>query len=405
MFTMVSCGKDVDAKMDKIDLARLLNDEEISEALEKVNENFDEKLTAIEVNAAVLDTDLVDKKTEANGTAKYTIKGDEYAESHTEMTTKVTNSFYTYTNKAVEDGKYAAFGKYYLRYRESYNDGQKDNKEQNLGYSSKGEYSISDIIMGLPFGSSDINQATIGVDRKNNIYAVYSTENIVTSEGHDKDGKDATFKDKTTYEINIKFGNLKDPRIESYKLVNKHEANYDKELKMYSNYQTLSSQVVSYKYEYKSRGNDSGKDNFIDFLPEKSIQNVELGMVGYQKLGNEYIHYGTTNLYPDSTKKDFSSGSLTAKVNNVEFRKDMAYTFVNSYYLMTLDKKNEEIILGTKYDETLSLAESASLDIVNVPNPDGAGTVKGYQLKSGLTSTKLNLQFVSNGVTLNVSVF
>ena len=57
---MVSCGKDVDAKMDKIDLARLLNNEEISEALEKVNENFDEKLTAIEVNAAVLDTDLVD---------------------------------------------------------------------------------------------------------------------------------------------------------------------------------------------------------------------------------------------------------------------------------------------------------------------------------------------------------
>ena len=339
-----------------------------------------------------------------NGTAKYTIKGDEYAESHTEATTKVTNNFYSYTNKAVEDGKYAAFGKYYLRYRESYNDGQKDNKEQNLGYSSKAENSISDVVMGLPFDITDLNQATIGVDRKNNIYAVYSTENIVTSEGHDKNGKDATFIDKTTYEINAKFGNLKDPKIESYKIVQKHEANYDKELKMYSNYQTLSSQVVSYKYEYKSRGNDSGKNSFIDSLPEKSIQSANIVMAEYEMIGSNYIYNGASYLNPSSAKKDFSSGSLTWKVNNIEFEKNCAYTFINQYTAMTINKTKEEITVDNKSDETLSLQSNASLDIVDVPNPSGSGYLKGYKLKADLTDTEFNLKFVSNGSTLVVSV-
>ena len=79
---MVSCGKDVDAKVDKVDLARLLNSEEISEALEKVKDNYANKLSKCEINAAYLSDDLVNQKREVNGSQTITIKGDEYAESN-----------------------------------------------------------------------------------------------------------------------------------------------------------------------------------------------------------------------------------------------------------------------------------------------------------------------------------
>ena len=188
---MVSCGKDVDAKVDKVDLARLLNSEEISEALEKVKDNYANKLSKCEINAAYLSDDLVNQKREVNGSQTITIKGDEYAESKSEATTKVTQDFYSYSNKAVENGKVAAFGDYYLAYSESYNDGQTANKEERLSYSNKGTKSISEAIAPLPFSENDINQATIGVDRRDNIYAVYYRETINTQEGHDQNGKEA----------------------------------------------------------------------------------------------------------------------------------------------------------------------------------------------------------------------
>ena len=97
VMSMVGCGKDVSPNMDKVDLARLLTNDEIDEALEKVKDNFAHKLSGYEANMAMISDDLVNQKRETNASGSIKIKGDEYSESKMEMTTKVQNSFYSYT--------------------------------------------------------------------------------------------------------------------------------------------------------------------------------------------------------------------------------------------------------------------------------------------------------------------
>ena len=401
---MVSCGKDVDAKVDKVDLARLLNSEEISEALEKVKDNYANKLSKCEINAAYLSDDLVNQKREVNGSQTITIKGDEYAESKSEATTKVTQDFYSYSNKAVENGKVAAFGDYYLAYSESYNDGQTANKEERLSYSNKGTKSISEAIAPLPFSENDINQATIGVDRRDNIYAVYYRETINTQEGHDQNGKDCTFKEKTTYEVSAKFGTLKDPKLESYKIVSKIEANYDKELKIYSKYQVLQSRVTSYKYEYKSRGSNDGKDNFISSLPNESVQNISFRWFAYYDYYGDgsYYDYNSDNANISSTKKDFSSGALTAKTT-LSFSKTYGYTFSASASILKIDKSAKTIEVNQKnYQDIISYNNFNSFEKKTVKV--SSSNVELYYLKSDISSITCNFTLIFTTTSLTVNI-
>ena len=400
---MVSCGKDVDAKVDKVDLARLLNSEEISEALEKVKDNYANKLSKCEMNAAYLSDDLVNQKREVNGSQTITIKGDEYAESKSEATTKVTQDFYSYSNKAIENKKVAAFGDYYLSYSESYNDGQTENKQERLNYSDKNSKSISEAIFALPFDESDIDQATIGVDKKDNMYAVYYRETIDTKEGHDQNGKDCTFKEKTTYEVSAKFGNLKDPKIESYKIVSKVEANYDKELKIYNKYQVLQSYVTSYKYEYKSRGSNDGKDSFISSLPNESVQGISFRWLAYEDYYGDGSYYGQTSDYANisSSKKDFSSGSLTAKTT-LSFSKNYGYTFSGSASILKIDKSAKTIAVEQKNYQDISYNGLSSFDKKTVTI--NATTMELYFLKQDISSITCEFTLVYTPTTLTVSV-
>ena len=299
---MVSCGKDVDAKLDKIDLARLLTDEEITEAFEKVKDNYADKLSGCEINAAGLQTDLINQKTESSASASYSIKGDEYAEGTATMETKVQNGFYSYTNKTTLTEKAAAFGKYYLSYEQVVNDGNNEDAEESLYCSSIDDMAITEFALSLPFTESDLSRATIGVDKNGTIYVAYFSESISTREGHDQNGKDCTFKDKSTYEMSGRFGTLKDPKIESYKIVRKIEANYDEELKIYSSYQVTQSSVVSYKYEYKDRGRNEGRDAFIDSLPDNYIESASVSALYYESYGSgSYVEAGSQPLYLSRT--------------------------------------------------------------------------------------------------------
>ena len=363
--SMVSCGKDVEAKMDKVDLARLLNDEEITQVFENVNESLTNRLSSVEVNIAVLSTDLVNQKREQSGSGKYVIKGEEYAEGKVEVETKVTSDFYSYTNKIVQEYKVAAFGEYYLNYSKSYTDGQTQNAEESLSYTTKGKKGIVQAIGSAPTGEGDVSTSTIGVDKSNNVYLVYSSESMTTSEGRDKDGKDATFKEKSTVEILAKYGKLNDAKIESYKVVRKREVNYDKELKIYSDYQIIESYVTSYKFEYKSRGNNEGKDQFINSLPNESVQSGSVELRGYYDYGygDYYLDY-SENLSLSSTKSDFYSGNYTAKATNVRFNPSYYYAFIGRRTALKIDKNAKTIeaiqdvygeyylYIGEYFDET-----------------------------------------------------
>lgn len=399
---MISCGKDVDAKVDKVDLARLLNDEEITEAFEKVKDNYAKKLSKCEMNAAYLSDDLVNQKSELTGSQIITIKGEEYAESKAEGTTKVTHDFYSYTNKSVENRKVAAFGDYYLSYSESYNDGQTDNKEERLNYYEKSTRSVSEVISSLPFSESEINQATIGVDKRDNIYAVFYQETINTQEGHDQNGKDCTFKDKITYEVSAKFGTLKDPKIESYKVVRKKEANYDKELKIYNKYQVLESYVTSYKYEYKSRGNNDGRSQFISSLPERIITNASFTQdCYYQSSTNEYSFVGSDSLSVYSKKFDFSSGAFTAKASQVPFSKNYAYSFNATYNFIELDKSKEEITILPSQSNGVSLTSHADFVIVTASS---SNPIQLYKLIDNISSSYYDVSFYLKDGQMSVSI-
>ena len=260
--SMVSCGKDVDPKVDKVDLSRLLDDSEISEVFKKVKDNFANKLVAFDANAVLIDDDLIDQRTEASASGSAKIKGEEYAEIKAERVNKVKNNFYSYTTKMVMESKIAMFGKYVIELNETYTDNQKDKVDQTFDYYEVDDETIATASSSLPIDSTSLSDVTFGVDGLNNVYGVYSKETINTSEGRDKEGKDATFITKSTNELLIKLGNLKDPKLESYKIVSKRETNYDKELKIYKDYQLINSSVISYKYTYGNRGKNDGKDKF-----------------------------------------------------------------------------------------------------------------------------------------------
>ena len=400
--SLVGCGKDVDAKMNNVDLARLLNDEEIANAYEAIKENYADKLSKCEINTATLDTDLLNQKTEESSSVTISIKGDEYAEITGSSESKVKNNFYSFTNKTVENRKVAAFGKYFITYASAYNDGQKDNAEESLSYMAKGTLSISEAAYSLPFDSSSLNMATIGVDKRDNIYAVYSVESISTFEGHDKDGKDATFKTKTTYEISGKFGTLKEPKVESYKIVEKREVNFDKELKIYSKYQLIKSDVASYKFEYKNRGKDEGKDAFIDGLPKTAIQSASISQEIYEDNGSGgYALYDYKSINNNVTymKKNLSSGSATIKASKVNFARPYAYSFINQYTILTIDKSAKEIFESNGADEVVILSNNA-----NFTTSIATSGKAIYVPKVGLDNYSFDVQFVSNGTTLTVSI-
>ena len=389
VMSLVSCGKDVSPNMDKIDLARLLSNDEINEALDKIEDNFVNKLSGMEVNLAMIYDDLVDQKKETTMSGSLKIKGDEYAESNAEMTTKVQNSFYTYTDKQVTNNKVAAFGEYYISMNESYKDGKKDDKTQLIDFDDKDGETIVQTCTNLPFDEDDIEDATVGVDKRDNIYIVYSEETIITKEGHDKDGKDATFIDKTTYEISGKLGSLKDPKVESYKIVRKMESNYDKQLKIYKDYQLVESNVVSYKFEYKNYGKNDGKDKFINSLPEHFIGAGEVFANAYTKLEGEsnYSIVSSNMLNLSSSKINYDAGTYFAKLNNYQLNKNYAYTFDGVYSLITLDKSNQEIIFEDRQCDKFDLTASEDVIIETVNN------VKYFKLKENYNSSVADFEF------------
>ena len=389
VMSLVSCGKDVSPNMDKIDLARLLSNDEINEVLDKIEDNFVNKLSGMEVNLAMIDDDLVDQKKETTMSGSLKIKGDEYAESNAEMTTKVQNSFYTYTDKQVINNKVAAFGEYYISMNETYKDGKKDDKTQLIDFDDKDGETIVQTCTNLPFDEDDIEDATVGVDKRDNIYVVYSEETIITKEGHDKDGKDATFIDKTTYEISGKLGSLKDPKVESYKIVRKMESNYDKQLKIYKDYQLVESNVTSYKFEYKNYGKNDGKDKFLNSLPEHFIDAGGVLANAYTKLEGEsnYSIVGSNMLNLSSSKINYDAGTYFAKLNNYQLNKNYAYTFDGLYSLITLDKSNQEIIFEDRQCDKFDLTASEDVIIETVNN------VKYFKLKENYNSSVADFEF------------
>ena len=403
VMSMVSCGKDVSPNMDKVDLARLLDNDEINEVLEKVKENFSKKLSGQEANMVMLEDDLVDQKRETSVSGSLKIKGDEYAESTAEMTTKVQNSFYSYTDKTISEGKVAAFGEYYVSMSESYKDGQKDNKDKFFDGEDKGNKTIVDVAGSLPFSASTLSDATFGVDKRDNIYVVYSQETITTAEGHDKDGKDATFIDKNTYEISAKFGSLKDPKVESYKAVTKHEANYNKELKIYKDYQILTSSVVSYKFEYKNYGKNDGKDKFISSLPDKFISSASIAVSTYIKNeSNVYQLADQDFVSTSSDKTDYDNGTYSCKLNDFSMNKNYAYGFDAIYRVVTLDKSAKTIASEDKQCASFVYNASGSEDVGVVPNSGSQLFKLNDNYKNSVQSFSFIVRLSDNSLAITV---
>ena len=403
---MVSCGKNLDPKVDKVDLVRLLEDEEISEVFKKVNDNFNNLVSKIEVNYALIEDDLIDQRSETTVSGSVVIKGNDYSESKAELVTKVKNNFYTYTTKTVTESKTAAFGDYYISMTESIQDDQKDNKSTMIDYEDKDDSNVVKATMTLPFTASSVTDATFGVDRGNNVYAVYNRETVNTTEGRDKDGKDASFIDKETYEIYAKLGNLKDPKIESFKTVRLYEANYDEELKIYKDYQTVRSYVMSYKFEYKNRGNNAGMDKFIDSLPDKYVSYASGTMNRYSKENsNSYIIDNGSYLSLSSfNSASYSDDLYTFKASNVNFMKDYAYNFVASYSELSINKSTREIITTQK--EIKSSNVYGSNDVENFTGYVGGQATNLLRVKEGKSSSVNTVHFVidANNATLTVYV-
>ncbi len=402
--TMVSCGKDLDPKMDKVDLARLLDENEIAEAYRQVKNNFSNSLSTLTADYKTIEDDLINHKTESTLSGTTKIKGSEYAETSAEITTKVENDFYSYSSKTKSESKVAAFGEYYISMSETYKDGQKESTSERLEYYKKDDSSIVDACASLPFGSSALNQATIGVDKKNVIYAVYSTETITTQEGKDKDGKDASFIDKTTYEINAKLGKLGDAKLESYKIVSKHEANYNKELKVYKDYQVLESNVASYKFEYKNRGNNDGKEKFINSLPEKYIASLSVTMNIYaEHVGYPYEYVTNQNFIPTAFKGNYSEDLFAFKANEVEFNKDYGYGFDARYSEIAINKASQTITSTVKAATTNIIYPTNDMYTKTI-NTD-AGSVKAVQLYDETGFISHRVDFVVNPANGNMSVY
>ena len=400
---MTSCGKDVDAKVDKVDLARLLDENEIAEVYKKVQNYFSEKLSTIEVNSVMIQDDLIDQRTETSISGKTVIKGDEYAETHAELETKVKNNFYTYSTKTVSESKVAAFGDYYVSLNETTKDGQKDNLSQRYEYVSKNDKKIADAVASLPFSTTSLADTTIGVDKRDNIYAVYSSETINTEEGKDKDGKDATFIEKTTREVYVKCGNLKEPKAEAYKIVNLRQTNYDKELKIYKDYQTVSSSVISYKFEYKNRGKNDGKDKFINSLPEKYVSAASVTMNAYYQDGGAYTLTQTTDLMPSAFKGNYSDNLFAFKSNNVQFNNNYAYGFEAMYMEVSIDKSAKEIKSTVKEAKPGLYYPSEDMEAVS-------GSVSGVtktllRLKKGEVNNYHMVHFVFNPSNSDMTVY
>lgn len=402
--TMVSCGKDLDPKVDKVDLVRLLDDAEIAEVYRKINDKFNNSVSAVEVNYSMIEDNLIDQRTETTVSGSVKIKGDEYSETKAEMTSKVKNNFYTYTAKTVTEGKVAAFGDYYVSMTESVKDDQKDAKNTQFEYSEKGDMNIVEASTSLPFTPSSFSDVTFGVDKGNNIYAVYNREAVNTTEGRDKDGKDASFIDKSTYEVYAKLGNLKDPKIESFKTVRLYEANYDEELKIYKNYQTVESTVMSYKFEYKNRGKNDGKEKFINSLPEKYIAGLSVTMNIYaERVGYPYEYVGNQNLVTTAFKGNYSEDLFAFKANEVEFNKDYGYGFDAHYSEIAINKASQTITSTVKAAATTIIYPTNDMYTKTI-NTD-AGSVKAVQLYDETGFISHRVDFVVNPTNGNMSVY
>lgn len=390
---MTSCGKDIDPKVDKIDLARLLDDNEIATVFKKINENFN-SISKMEINASMIEDDLINQRTETTASGSVTIKGDQYSENKSEMTTKVKNNFYTYTSKTVSEGKTAAFGEYYVTMNEVVKDGQKEIKASEFEYINKGSLNIVEASTTLSFSPSSFGDVTFGVDRSNNVYAVYNKQTLNTSEGKDKDGKDASFIDRETHETFAKLGNIKNPRIESLKVVGLYEANYDEELNIYKNYQTVESSVVSYKFEYKNRGNNDGMDKFINSLPDKYISYAAGTMNRYSvSNGNQYTLVGQESLWLTSFKSaSYASNVTSFKSESVTFAKDYAYNFEVGYAELNINKSSKEITSTAKELKSVLVYGSGDMEAFT-GFIDGKSTSL-VKVKEGKSSSKNIVHFL-----------
>lgn len=393
---LISCGKDVDPKVNKVDLSRLLSQDEISSAFKTIADNFSNKLVGMEVNLSTLEDNLIDQKNENSATGTLKIKGDEYAEAKMESTSKLHNNFYTVSTKTAVDMKFAVFGKYFITYSETVKDNQKDNIEKTYEYVDMDDNTISEAIASLPLVSEDLSVYTIGVDAFNTVYAVYSKESIYTNDGRDKEGKDATFIDKVTREVLVKCGNLKDPKMESYKVVEKHEANYNEERKIYSDYQIVSSSVMSYKFEYRNRGNNDGKDKFIKSLPDKYIDYSEIRRYVYSSSGSSGSYSPlTSEAITSASKQNYEEGLFTYKADKVQFTKVYAYGFEAQYYEITIDKANQTISAENK--KCASKTYNLSEDFEKVTTSINGQNIEIFKFKNDKTSNgSYNVEVVLN---------
>ena len=390
--SMVSCGKDLDPKVDKVDLVRLLNSSEIFDAFKLIEENYSKNLVSLDANYSLINDDLINQRTETEITGSIKIKGDGYSETKAEMSSKIKNNFYTYTSKMVQETKTAIFGDYYITLSESYKDGQKDQNNATIDYASSDGTTIAEASASLPITLSDLNNYTVGVDSFNNLYAVYSSETISTQEGRDNEGKDATFINKTTKEVLAKFGNLKNPRLESFKTVNKQEVNYNEELKVYKDYQTILSTVSSYKFQYGNLGRNDGKDKFINSLPERSLTAVSINCLRYYKTGGDsYTDYDVNHIYVASIRNNCNQNIYKFEETGMEFLKDYAYNFEASYQELLIDKANQGIITSGKTVSTYNF--NSSDDIESLSKNISGKDVKLLRLKAGKYSSNHTVVF------------
>ena len=401
--SMVSCGKDVDPKVDKVDLSRLLDDGEISEVFKKVKDNFANKLVAFDANSVLIDDDLIDQRTETSTSGSAKIKGEEYAEIKAERVNKVKNNFYSYTTKMVMESKIAMFGKYVIELNETYNDNQKDKVDQTFDYYEVDDETIATASSSLPIDSTSLSDVTFGVDGLNNVYGVYSKETINTSEGRDKEGKDATFITKSTNELLIKLGNLKDPKLESYKIVSKRETNYDKELKIYKDYQLINSSVISYKCTYGNRGKNDGKDKFINSLPEKAIGAASVVTFRYRKDSSGYVAYDDNDLSVSRLRTNFNDNLFSYKANKMEFKRGFGYNFNASYQEITIDKGAQEIKTAIKQISSFSLNGSDDIEVYST-SVNGQNT-QLLKLKDGLYTNNYDVEFYFDPTNGSMAVY
>ena len=390
-------------ELDKVELVRLLSSAEVSDSNEACLKKIKEEFVGYEWTYTSYDSDLLFYSEENTTITKVTVKGDKYAEKKAESVTKTTNGFYTYNQINTTETKYAFFGDYLLTVDETYANVNVDNKYLTFSYSARNSDST---ISSLTFDvtTSATYNLRLGIAKNGKVYGVYTNQNIEKSYGHNKEGKEVTYLDKTTKEVIAEYGTLEKPQLNFFKSYVKTEKNYDNETNVFSDYKVTSLRVDYYKYSYGEIGKSTEQTDLINSLVDSYVKgvNIRYSVLRQSEDGESYTNVGSGSPdYPgpgDYGQIDYRTGQYIFSRVEVPFYQNDFVTFTNECSLVSFDKKKGTITESTVTNETVNLKTHPKFVIRTING------VKYYGLKSASREGNYAMKFVSDGKTLEVSI-